>query len=44
MTPAGFEEGQRIHSIVFVDESWWEGSLDGKRGLFPGNYCQLEEE
>jgi hypothetical protein len=40
---AGFEEGQRIHSIVFVDEGWWQGSLNGKTGLFPSSYVELEE-
>ena len=27
----------------FPDEDWWMGEYDGKSGLFPANYVQLDE-
>jgi hypothetical protein len=27
----------------FPDEDWWLGSFNGKSGLFPANYVQLDE-
>ena len=28
---------------VFPDDDWWEGTYNGKRGLFPANYVDLRE-
>lgn len=41
----GFEEGDLIVDIEFVDEEWWSGthSKTGELGLFPGSYVQVEE-
>jgi len=33
-----------IVTVLRVDESgWWEGEIQGKRGLFPGNHVELIE-
>lgn len=38
-----FEEGDLIEDIVFEDEGWWSGVLNGgERGLFPANYVELQ--
>ncbi|KAI5955119.1 ABP1 [Candida jiufengensis] len=39
----GFEEGDLIIEIEFVDEDWWSGkhSKTGEIGLFPANYVSL---
>lgn len=41
----GFEEGDLIVEIDFVDEDWWSGkhSKTGEVGLFPANYVTLNE-
>ncbi|KAI5965754.1 ABP1 [Candida pseudojiufengensis] len=41
----GFEEGDLIVEIDFVDEDWWSGkhSKTGEIGLFPANYVTLQE-
>jgi amphiphysin len=39
-----FAAGDRIEVLQRTDESndWWTGSLNGRQGVFPGNYVQLE--
>ncbi|CAD1811358.1 Cofilin/tropomyosin-type actin-binding family protein [Candida parapsilosis] len=41
----GFEEGDLIIEIDFVDEDWWSGkhSKTGEVGLFPANYVTLNK-
>ncbi|WEW58544.1 actin binding protein [Emydomyces testavorans] len=39
----GFPEGAKIINIEFPDEDWWHGEYNGKGGLFPANYVQLDE-
>lgn len=41
----GFEEGDRIVAIEFVDEEWWQGTNEktGESGLFPAAYVVLQE-
>lgn len=41
----GFDEGDLIVEIEFVDEDWWSGkhSVTGEVGLFPANYVTLKE-
>uniref|UniRef100_A0AC34G7H2 SH3 domain-containing protein n=1 Tax=Panagrolaimus sp. ES5 TaxID=591445 RepID=A0AC34G7H2_9BILA len=34
----GFKRGDIINVINREDENWWEGSLNGQRGLFPATY------
>lgn len=39
----GFEEGDEIVEIEFVDDDWWSGkhTKSGEVGLFPSNYVKL---
>ncbi|KAG7662741.1 ABP1 [[Candida] subhashii] len=39
----GFEEGEIIVDIDFVDDDWWSGKREktGEVGLFPANYVKL---
>ena len=38
-----FDPGDVIEDIDEIDEGWWMGSVNGKRGLFPSNYAQKIE-
>jgi hypothetical protein len=38
-----FKEGDIITNLNFVTDDWWEGVVDGKCGLFPGNYVQVNQ-
>ncbi|KAF4628204.1 hypothetical protein G7Y89_g9954 [Cudoniella acicularis] len=38
-----FEENAKITGLEFPDEDWWFGHYNGKSGLFPANYVQLDE-
>ncbi|KAF2009877.1 hypothetical protein BU24DRAFT_400390 [Aaosphaeria arxii CBS 175.79] len=38
-----FPENATITNVEFPDEDWWLGSFNGKSGLFPANYVQLDE-
>ncbi|KAJ9349645.1 actin binding protein [Paecilomyces variotii] len=38
-----FPDGAKIINIDFPDEDWWSGEYNGKTGLFPANYVQLDE-
>lgn len=38
-----FPDGAIIEDIAFPDDDWWEGTYNGKRGLFPANYVDLRE-
>jgi len=38
-----FKEGDIITNLNFVTDDWWEGVVDGKCGLFPGNYVQVNK-
>lgn len=38
-----FPEGAKIEDVEFPDEDWWLGVYNGKQGLFPANYVQLDE-
>ena len=37
-----FQEGDVI-SITKSDGDWWEGSLNGQKGIFPANYVKMKE-
>ncbi|ELR06981.1 hypothetical protein VC83_04208 [Pseudogymnoascus destructans] len=39
-----FKEDAKITDLEFPDEDWWFGHLNGKSGLFPSNYVQLDEK
>jgi amphiphysin len=38
-----FREGDRIKVIKKTDstDDWWDGELNGHRGRFPANYCEM---
>ncbi|KAF2088241.1 hypothetical protein K490DRAFT_73196 [Saccharata proteae CBS 121410] len=38
-----FPDGATIMNVEFPDEDWWFGEYNGKSGLFPANYVQLDE-
>jgi amphiphysin len=37
-----FKEGDRIKVVKAGDskDDWWMGELRGRKGEFPGNYCE----
>lgn len=39
-----FSAGDRIEIVERTDsaEDWWTGRLNGKQGIFPGNYTQAD--
>ncbi|TXT09003.1 hypothetical protein VHUM_02477 [Vanrija humicola] len=39
-----FSAGDRIEIVERTDsaEDWWTGRLDGRQGIFPGNYTQVD--
>lgn len=37
-----FPEDAKITNLEFPDEDWWAGEYDGRKGLFPANYVQLD--
>ncbi|KAJ5951458.1 uncharacterized protein N7479_009871 [Penicillium vulpinum] len=39
----GFPEGAKISNVEFPDDDWWLGEYNGKQGLFPANYVQLDQ-
>ncbi|EDQ89986.1 uncharacterized protein MONBRDRAFT_16749, partial [Monosiga brevicollis MX1] len=39
-----FAEGDVITIVHRNDDGWFEGVLNGKRGLFPGNYVEEMED
>ncbi|ORX46254.1 hypothetical protein BCR32DRAFT_201172, partial [Anaeromyces robustus] len=36
-----FKEGDIITKLNFITDDWWEGVVNGKCGLFPGNYVEI---
>ncbi|KAL6703047.1 actin binding protein [Coniothyrium glycines] len=38
-----FPEGATITGLEFPDEDWWLGSFNGRSGLFPANYVELDQ-
>lgn len=36
-----FDPGDIINNVEMVDDGWWLGEVNGKRGLFPSNYAEL---
>jgi len=37
-----FPDGAKVTNIEFPDDDWWFGEYNGKSGLFPANYVQLD--
>lgn len=40
-TSLSFHEGDVIQVINRLDSGWWDGVINGVRGWFPSNYCQV---
>lgn len=40
-TSLSFHEGDVIQVITQLESGWWDGVIDGVRGWFPSNYCQV---
>lgn len=38
-----FPEGAKVMNLEFPDEDWWFGHFQGKSGLFPANYVELDQ-
>jgi hypothetical protein len=39
-----FERGDRIRVLVQHYSGWWEGELDGRRGMFPKSFVVFDDE
>ncbi|XP_022256389.1 endophilin-A-like isoform X1 [Limulus polyphemus] len=37
----GFKEGDVINLVCRIDENWYEGTMNGRSGLFPVSYVQV---
>ncbi|KAL2886217.1 Cell division control protein 25 [Ceratocystis lukuohia] len=42
-TSLSFHEGDIIQVITQLESGWWDGVMNGVRGWFPSNYCQIIE-
>jgi son of sevenless len=40
-TSLSFHEGDEIQVITQLESGWWDGVINGVRGWFPSNYCQI---
>ncbi|KAI6245609.1 Cell division control protein 25 [Erysiphe necator] len=40
-TSLSFREGDVIQVITQLESGWWDGIINGVRGWFPSNYCQV---
>jgi son of sevenless-like protein len=40
-TSLSFNEGDVIQVITQLESGWWDGVINGVRGWFPSNYCQV---
>ncbi|KAG5925911.1 hypothetical protein E4U42_003818 [Claviceps africana] len=40
-TSLSFHQGDIIQVITQLESGWWDGVINGVRGWFPSNYCQL---
>jgi SH3 domain-containing kinase-binding protein 1 len=38
------KKGDIITSVVQKMDGWWEGSLNGKTGMFPDNFVKIIEK
>ena len=36
-----FDVDDIITNIDQVDEGWWIGEINGRRGMFPSNYAEI---
>lgn len=40
-TSLSFHEGDIIQVITQLESGWWDGVINGVRGWFPSNYCEI---
>ncbi|KAK3302508.1 ras guanine nucleotide exchange factor domain-containing protein [Chaetomium strumarium] len=40
-TSLSFHEGDIIQVITRLESGWWDGVINGVRGWFPSNYCEI---
>jgi son of sevenless len=40
-TSLSFREGETIQVLTQLDSGWWDGVINGVRGWFPSNYCEV---
>ncbi len=40
-TSLSFHEGDVIQVITQLESGWWDGVINGVRGWFPSNYCEI---
>jgi son of sevenless len=40
-TSLSFNEGDIIQVITQLESGWWDGVINGVRGWFPSNYCEI---
>ncbi len=40
-TSLSFHEGDVMQVITQLESGWWDGVINGVRGWFPSNYCQI---
>lgn len=40
-TSLSFRQGDIIQVITQLESGWWDGIINGVRGWFPSNYCEL---
>lgn len=43
-TSLSFHEGDVIQVITQLESGWWDGVINGVRGWFPSNYCQIIDD
>jgi len=37
------KQGDIIKDVTKMDGGWWEGTLNGKRGVFPDNFVKVSK-
>ena len=40
-TSLSFRQGETIQVITQLESGWWDGIINGVRGWFPSNYCEV---
>lgn len=39
-----FQKGETVQVITQLENGWWDGVINGKRGWFPSNYCAVIQQ
>lgn len=40
-TSLSFQGGDVVQVLTRLDSGWWDGVINGQRGWFPSNYCEV---